>query len=642
MFMLCIKRVAFVLFCLISFSSFSFGSCPPSTPDPLEVEVGVWGKPPALVDIEWPFNEDFTYASEVQIEFRQVTGGTDRLLYQRWFSESDLLWGSRHFFYSWHVDDSLNWFRKYYLIGAGPGKIRTFPSGEYVVRWRARYDYCGNQSGDWISEWSETRFQIDALSGGLEIEAQGLNMVSAQDDLDFNWSNNFASSSYNVEIRRGGRIVRKATLRGGFGYFGMINSRQPGLEESQIDQGSYQDRPQFNRELPNHPEYIFRVRGYSPISRKWSDWAELNFEINRGAPDLPALDMSQNDYDGFFDRSLRPFFFADYGGAPALWTYFDVNSKNARGRLSVVRRIWVSRYDFGYGYIGGSGGRWNPQAWQKDLPPGEYVWRVRAYNGPAPEQSAWSSFRTNIVHSPGVLAKPDATKISYSQDEWSLYVKWDAVPNAYAYKYEIRRAGKVVRRSKIVDQANYGVWFNLNDGVLRAESYAGKPLPELDGYQIRVQAINNANSAGKASEWSDWSAPFSLIPASISGRVTDSSGKGIPDVNVFAAIEATKEQYESWSGWWNTGTSYPIYSEELDEWTDSSYWVGRSTTTDKNGNYKINYLRSGSFRVRFEADDYKTQVWPNINDWNLSEGNDVFVGESQSVTGINAILVPWD
>lgn len=568
------------------------GQCePPVQPAPLAVAVEIWGKPPAISGPAWPAG-----ASDVQFEFWRIAGTEEKLFARVWVNRSD--WWNDKYLYRDPEND------KMFLIGAGPGKLRAFPAGDYVAQWRG-WNICG------YGAWSvRAAFTIDpppVLAVDVDVAPD---VVGTQDPLDFGWHNNFAASRYKLEIRLGKKVVRRATLAGGFGYFWKKN--RPGLTDQMMRGGSYKDRPKSpRRELANGTDYVFRVSGYSPVAKKWSAWGAAAFEIARGAPAAPTLGFSQEDFGGYFSKSLRPYFRADYGDQPALWSYFSISRRTAAGKLSVVRRQWISRYaQESYGYIGGSGGRGQATVWPKDLPPGEYVWSVQAWNGTGVDQSAWTPAATSMVESAGVPATPDAYEISLPVHNWNNYLDWAAVPDAYSYRYEIYRNGRFYRRSPILDPGKGKLTMYRRGGEVRVVCPIRPRLPQSDNYTVRIQAVNLAKSAGEqSSAWSALSAPLSTIPGSISGWLIGPDGSTpLPGI---------------WVG---------AYS-----WIGDGLLLGAAGLTDNNGYYQIT-LGPGTFRLDNwdPLRTYASEVYDNAPTFEL--GTDVVVPAGTAIADINFYL----
>ena len=489
----------------------ALGQCG-ETPPTLVIDAGLPGEPPAIIV---PEDEMVPAgAQDFQFEFWKVGKTGSSSLFARVWSGNDF-WGKA--FDKQYVWNDIEDYRRLFLRGTGPGKWRTFPVGAYRVRWRGWWD-CG--WGPW-SEITEIDVEpIEMTPPTITEETDGL--VGPTDDLAWEWDNHFAPSKYKIEIRRGTKVVRKKTLDGAFGRpYGYMRF------------SSYRDRPKSpNQELPKGTGYVFKVGAFSPVTKKWSAWSAAEpFSIDRGAPVLPDLVFSQEDYGGNFNASPRPYFSADYEntGQTALWTYFDIRKK-VGGKLQVVRKQWLSRYgelgdeNLTQLAIGGGFGYWGT-CWKKDLPAGEYLWMVQAWNGKGTGESAWTDARIDLVVAAGPLAKPAPPTDFFN---WSgKTIRWLAVPNAYSYQIKMLRNGSPYRTSPTLDAAQkstrafdfslnkiwaedpFGEWYDTGD--LEASWWSTGRLPS-GRYTFQVRALNKTNPAGQQeSPWSDPSAEF-VVP----------------------------------------------------------------------------------------------------------------------------------
>lgn len=347
--------------------------CTPDVPGvPVISDDPLAGLPPSIHQAAFDIG-----AAQMQVEYWMEAGATWTLAFRGWLPDD--------FSTEWAGDGDTNWYPR---SATGPGGFRIFSTGTYRVQWRG-HNNCG--FGPWATSMP---FQVSSTTLTARI-TEGQGTIRAADDLAFTWANNFAASAHRVQIRRNGRLVRSKNLPGMF-QDGWI-SYQP---------QTYSDRPATpGQELRNGTGYVFRVSSWSPAQAAWSPWAIWPFQIVRGRSPVPALSVSQQDFEGAFRRSPRPFFTAEYGygNTPALWTYFDIR-RPADDRLQVVRRKWASRYQEGFSYNRGPGvGVDGDKVWMgganalRDLPAGQYVWRVLAWNGPGANQSRWTPFRTSAV-----------------------------------------------------------------------------------------------------------------------------------------------------------------------------------------------------------------------------------------------------
>lgn len=380
----------------------------------------------------------------------------------------------------------------------GPGGYRMFPAGTYRVQWRGRNSY---GSGPWSTTMP---FQVSHPALITTTITSGPRTVKSGTDLTYRWKNNFAASAYRVQIRRNGRLLG-ATNGPGVFQNGWIN------ESSSY----YSDRPTSPaRELPNGAGYEFRVSSYSPVLGKWTTWTNRPFRISRGKPALPQLYFTQQDFGGAFSRSPRPFFGANYGymRMPALWTYFDIRRK-VGSQLQVVRKTWASRYHRCSGNLGGSatgveGGKvWVGGAYAfPDLKAGKYVYRARAWNGPAANQSRWTAWRTTTVVQAGTLIKPPTNGFGAYNYGTQTHITWRGVPNAYTYNVAVYRNGSFYQTWRNLDprvNPSFHIYGSPTGGTVSI-NYTGPPLT-TGVYRFAYQAVNNANPP--ATRTSIWSTP---------------------------------------------------------------------------------------------------------------------------------------
>lgn len=435
---------------------------PPSQPENINVWLGKSGCPPGF-----DLPSDAPLADTMQIEIWRGTGTNATTFARVWINEST--------FYDMGT-------RRKCLRGSGPGGFRLFAVGPYSVRWRGH-----NEDG--YGPWSDfTPFTIRHTARLATRIKSGPRLVERDDDLLFTWTNNFMDSQYQVQIIRGRSVVRSETGQGafydGFLYFGY---------------GAYEDRPSSpSSELPNG-SYSFRVRAWSPVLRKWSAWAQRSFSLARRGVSRPRLKFTQLDYGGYFRKSPRPFFSADYGSGrtPALWTYFDIR-RVVGGQQQVVRREWVSRSAFGYAYnqIPLRHTTVNGGVQTLDLPAGEYVWRVRAWNAPGAGNSVWTAFRTNRVVAAGRLPQPGTSNMEMTRTS----ISWALTPNAYMYNLKIFKNGVLYQNDVDLDPRtldNLWIWAGESGGqVFKYQEF------EPGTYTFRVQAVNRGNPSGQ--QYSPW------------------------------------------------------------------------------------------------------------------------------------------
>ena len=392
----------------------------------------------------------------------------------------------------------------YLKSSTGPGGYRMFPSGSYGVQWRGHNSH---GYGPWTTT---TPFQVSHPALITTTVTSGPTTVRSGTDLTYRWRNNFAASAYQVQIRRGGRLLRTTNGPGVF-QNGWIN------ESSSY----YADRPDSPaRELPNGNGYEFRVKSYSPVLSKWTAWSSRMFRMNRGAAALPRLYYSSQDYNQFFKRSPRPFFGANYGTTktPALWTYFDIRRK-IDSRWQVVRKKWVSRYSHCYGYLGGAatgvaGGKvWVGGAYAfRDLKPGTYKWQARAWNGPGDGQSRWTSWSTTRVRQAGSFWKPPTNGFNCYRYNNESHLTWRGVPNAYTYNLAVYRNGAQYRTYSNLDP-RLNPSFRINPSATGGPTtvYFTGPRLTTGVYRFKYQASNYGGpTGGTASVWSDLTPAYTV------------------------------------------------------------------------------------------------------------------------------------
>ena len=363
--------------------------CLPGKPEPLTVQLGISGRPPSFLYGAMPAR-----AKQIQIQvwYQYPTGNVANV----WIEPSTAY--SRPVFFKGKPKTEV------FLRGPSQtGFMLFFQAGTYQARWRG-YNNCG------YGPWSEfTKYNRKFTDKPKTVIIRGVSRVGSGGNIAFIWTNNFADEVYSAVILYGGRAVRSEYGRGAF-------------RAGWIYEGSntYKDRPLSpEKELPNATIYSFRVRAWAPVNRAWSPWTSNKFVVARSVPALPSLSVSQSDFNGFFNRSPRPRFIAQYksGVIPALWTYFDIR-RLENGRQCPVLQKWVSRYTLAENGAGRGANQseicLRGEKVFPDLPPGTYIWRVKAHNGH--EQwwdgsrkinlSRWSAFRTNVLVAAGALAKP--------------------------------------------------------------------------------------------------------------------------------------------------------------------------------------------------------------------------------------------
>ena len=493
----------------------ALGAVPGAPGAPLVVQQDISGRPPAIVKPDVASLP--AGATHGQFEFWKILDGGKSSSFAKVSSRINYYNDDYYFSRTSFIEDD----RCLFLRGAGPSGYRLFPAGTYRVLWRGQ-----NASGKGPAS-PATEFQVvlvDSLS--IRVVDAPPAVVGPVDDLAFTWTNNFAANKYKLKILQGKKTVRNKTLTGGYSRYW--------LDESFLQGETYRDRPKSPaQELPSTTGYVFQVSGYSPNAKKWSPWAVHGpFAIARGTPETPTLIFSQQDYNlPEFTKSPRPFFFAQYGAQPALWSYFDIRKVSAGPK--VVRKLWVSRYEGSWSSaftnrfrIGGSYGYWDPQSWNKDLPPGTYVWSVRASNGRGAGEvvvartdevyAAGASF-TNVPPSPGRMSKGA---------NWAWFAWPITLPNAYDYQLQIYRNDKLAHTSPVLNvmkrssRADFQIddweyvqvgdqWQYMNTGSYSAEMWYRIKLS--DGtFKFRIRGVNKSNPPGQRySPWSELSPPAS-------------------------------------------------------------------------------------------------------------------------------------
>ncbi len=498
---------------------------PGSPPERLTVKIGLSGRPPSFIYGDWPAR-----ATEIQIEVSiQKSTGLEPVA--RYHINPDTAWSN---------PITVNGVRKteVFLRGSGQtGFILFFTAGTYKARWRG-FNNCesslpGTRPG--YGSWSGyTTFERIITSRPTTRITQGPSLVNSDRDVAFVWTNNFADEVYNVRIYDGRKAVRHAYGKGSFREGWMYEGRY-----------IYRDRPSSpTLELPNGSNYSFRVKAWAPVNRRWSSWAVKNFTVARRTlprSSLPSLSVSQRDFYGFFPDSPRPFFLAKYKRrVPALWTLYDIRRlENGRQRRVAIK--WVSRYTSAKN---GAGRGSNPRVISlggaeafADMRPGTYIWRVKAHSGHTQwwdgsrrvNNARWSPFRTNRIVAARTLERPGTNGFRlrngsiripgyyYAEDEvnqpeyliWaSSYsqlrgkIQWYTVPNAFAYKVQILRNGRLYRVYNSLDPRSRKVTINRSG---RRILFMRSPFPPGE-YQFRIQAINKANTSRRQkSWWSPWS-----------------------------------------------------------------------------------------------------------------------------------------
>lgn len=391
----------------------------PGPRDPLCVKVGMPGKPPTFSDD----GDGALWAVCDQVEIWQDLGnGRNRLFARVWADEST--------FYECDED-------RYFLLGNGPFGFRLFPAGNYWAQIRG-----WNPVG--FGPWSiPTPFTVECPTPP---PPPNLTDAPSSDepnsDLYLQWDTDFVASQFQIEVKRGTKVVRRVTQVQnwwGYGCDGPIH-------------GSYWDAPSSpSQELPEGAGYICRVRAYAACSRQWTPWAEtMPFELANGAPPAPLPFMGQQDHEGFFDMCPRPFFCIEEDTNEARWYMFDIWRQGAKNKLTKVRQQWTRVPE-----LGGGGNNWSPHIWMSDLPVGNYEWRVLAWNGPAAEHQVWSEPQYDTVEAAGPLDPPDVSEGAIWWGECSKWQElfWHAAPNAYTYQVELQKNGKKFRTSPWLDTA---------------------------------------------------------------------------------------------------------------------------------------------------------------------------------------------
>lgn len=483
----------------------------PAQPSPLSVQLGISGRPPSFLYASVPANSD-----QIQIEVLLQTATGDKPAARVFVDASTC--------YLNPVIINGKSRTEVFLRGTGlTGFMMFYQTGTYKVHWRGYNEDAG------FGPWSDfSSFTRSFSSRTLTRITRAPSTVAADTDLSFTWTNDFADEVYSLQIISGRRAVRNEYGRGAF--------RAGWMYEGPC---TYQDRPATpDDELPNGP-YTFQIRAWCPIKRIWSAWAQKSFTVARSTPRLPSIMVTQQDFAGFFNRSPRPQFIARYGTGrvPALWTLFDIR-RIENGRQRPVLQQWVSRYDLAQN---GAGKGANPsdiylraEKIFADLPPGTYVWRVKAHGGHSQwwdgsrrtNFARWTDFRTNRLYAAGTLAQPrtndmslrngttwydghwyaaDPAKpeyLSWSNGYWRMEGKmvWATVPNAFAYHVQIFRDNQWYKSYYDLDPRIHNCTLSRSG---RSILFARERFP-AGTYKFRVQAINRANPPNQ--QLSPWSA----------------------------------------------------------------------------------------------------------------------------------------
>lgn len=489
----------------------------PGKPEPLTVQLGISGRPPSFIYGALPLG-----AKQVQIQvwYNYPTGNVANV----WVEPSTA------FISPITVNGKAR--TEVFLRGPSQTGFMLFQqAGSYQARWRG-YNDCG------YGPWSEfTKYKRAFTTKPTTTIVRGLTRVSSGANVMFVWTNNFADEVYSAVILYGGRAVRSEYGRGSF-------------RAGWIYQGSntYKDRPASPElELPNADIYSFRVRAWAPINRCWSPWTTNKFVVARSLPELPVLSVSQSDFNGFFNLSPRPRFIAQYklGVIPALWTYFDIR-RLENGRLVPVFQKWVSRYTLAENGAGRGANQseicLRGEKAMPDLPPGTYVWRVKAHNGHNQwwdgsrkvNLSRWSAFRTNLLVAAGALAQPPTNGfflgnrnvftpgswyakdpvnkpeyLYWSNNLWRSHgqIGWDAVPNAFVYNIKIYRSNQWFKSYFQLDPRLHASVIHPSG---RSFLFTQEPFP-AGTYRFMVQAVNRANPTNlQFSPWSALSRDFTV------------------------------------------------------------------------------------------------------------------------------------
>ena len=394
----------------------------PGDPNPPVLQQGfVPGQPPGLRYAGYS-----AYANNLKVDWLRTSGGTTALFASSWYPENyQTIW--------------LNPTTQvaYLKSPTGPGGLRVFPVGIYRARCRG---YNSSGYGNWATS---TPVQV-AMPGTLCTRiTSGPRRVGTHVDLTYTWSNNFAASQYRVQVKRGDRTVRSTNWPAAFvpEYWG-----PPSVP-------SWSDRPSSpSRELVNGTAYTFRVSSWSPVAQRWTAWTQRPFQVARGTAAVPRLRYSQQDYNGYYPRSPRPYFKARYAGTNPvpLWTRMDIRRKTG-SRLTPVKQQWVSRYAPACNMQGNSGGVGIGEVWvggayaYADLAPGTYVYRAQSWNGPGRNQSRWSTWGTATVARAGTVSKPLTNGFHFYNGSGGASINWSASPNCYSYNLAIYRNGSLYR-----------------------------------------------------------------------------------------------------------------------------------------------------------------------------------------------------
>jgi len=493
--------------------------CTPSQPEPLVVKLGNSGRPPSFIYGDWPEGAD-----QVQIEvIIKTAAGTDKPVARVFidpttcFLNPITVRGQRK--------------TEVFIRGTGlTGFAMFYQAGQYKVHWRGYNDQCE------FGPWSEfTPFTRVFTSQPVTRITRGLSRVTSDKDVMFQWKNNFVDEVYALQILYGRRAIRNQFGRGSFRNGWMYEGRN-----------TYRDRPESPDDELCNSSYVFKVRAWCPITRTWSAWAQKSFVVARGVPRAPSIMVTQRDFNGWFNRSSRPRFLARYGSrnTPALWTLYDIR-RLVNGRQRRVILKWVSRYTSakdGAG-IGSNRGEicLRGEKIFSDLPPGTYIWRVKAHGGHTQwwdgsrrrNLGRWTAFRTNVLAAPGPLAKPVTTSMSLRNGSicdpgyWEAanparpeYLSWHNPLWALKGKMVWRTVRKGFVYNVLIYRNNeyFKIYYGLDPRIhnLRMSSTGRTMLFTRDRfpagtYRFRVQAYNRANTPSiRKSAWSDLSPEFTV------------------------------------------------------------------------------------------------------------------------------------
>lgn len=439
----------------------------PGDSSPPELLQGaVPGQPPGL-----RYSGYSSFADNLQVDWLRTTGGTTALFASSWYPENyQTVW----------LNSTTT--VAYLKSPTGPGGLRVFPVGMYRAR-------CRGYNSEGYGNWATSSPVQVAMPGTLRTRIlSGPRRVGTHDDLKYVWSNNFAASQHRVQVKRGDRTVRSTNWSGSFVANYWASTSPP----------SWSDRPSSpSRELVNGTAYTFRVSSWSPVAQRWTTWTQRPFQVARGTAAVPRLRYSQQDYNGYFPRSPRPYFKALYRGTnpPAKWTLMDIRKKSG-SRLTTVKRQWVSRYDPSCNSGGNSGGVVAGEVWvggayaYPDLAPGTYVYRAQSWNGPGRNQSRWTSWGTATVARAGTVRKPSTNGFHFYNGSSGASINWPASPNCYSYNLAIYRNGSLYRTLNNRDPRrthSTQIWGNTATGLPAMVNYQGARMT-TGVYTFRAQA----------------------------------------------------------------------------------------------------------------------------------------------------------